>query len=669
MLGNQPTVIGRVRVRAGIHDSLLTQLRIGRLLDPIELRPARLPSSAILCIRTLRDPLPGSLRLDQSDVRPPPAWQEALRSMLDRLAAQAWRPAREAVPASAEAVVFLDRSELLACLASDWCEGSVVTRWWWRSLLKQGAATQIVKELWRRDPQYVPAALQQLASKNKAADFVRALSDSEARQFLRGVAQSFSLPALTRELDNFETAENADRDALDFNQATTAARTDNGQPRIMAAAPWRPWVPECRAAELRPAQELFFGIALLLRRAPVKARAPEFQARVCEWQQEIFAARAGRSVTTAGQAQNRRNAAQFHEETSSAETAPPASESVAPDHVVRESPAAGDVAETVSQSLRAGPTNDEQLLRDQKTSQPAEEFASSSSGRPKHESAAMEANDSPRTRHGESQRSAKFLESRMAPRELPVTQTKPASSALDERLPAQTDEALAPSPTAFNPDSELVEEWLETELGGVFYLINLGLFLGLYGDFTTPAEPGIQLNIWDFVALLGRELVGEEIESDAIWPLLQRLAQREAGDLLGGGFDSETVSSFEFRVSSFELDEASNFEAEPELRHKNPNSEPETQNSKLETSPAVAAWLERLMPYVCTRLRQALGLTEADDPGPLVCGHRARVCLTPTHLDVFFSLAELPVEIRLSGLDRNPGWVPAAGRFVAFHFE
>ena len=33
-----------------------------------------------------------------------------------------------------------------------------------------------------------------------------------------------------------------------------------------------------------------------------------------------------------------------------------------------------------------------------------------------------------------------------------------------------------------------------------------------------------------------------------------------------------------------------------------------------------------------------------------------------------FGLRELPIEVRLSGLDRDPGWVPAAGRFVAFHF-
>ena len=212
-------------------------------------------------------------------------------------------------------------------------------------------------------------------------------------------------------------------------------------------------------------------------------------------------------------------------------------------------------------------------------------------------------------------------------------------------------------------ESEKPEEWTETRLGGVFYLINLGLFLGLYRDFTTPDELGIQLNLWDFVALLGRELVGEDIESDPIWLMLRRLAKREEDDLLGSGF--EPAGGFEFPVSSFELGEgpASEEKLEPGKGKR------ETAKPKPDTLPSLAAWIDRVMPYVRARLRQALGFSEQDDPGPMVCRHRARACLTPAHLDVFFSLPDLPIEIRLAGLGRNPGWVPAAGRFITFHFE
>ena len=80
-------------------------------------------------------------------------------------------------------------------------------------------------------------------------------------------------------------------------------------------------------------------------------------------------------------------------------------------------------------------------------------------------------------------------------------------------------------------------------------------------------------------------------------------------------------------------------------------------------------WLARLMPYVRARLQRALGVADTDELARVVCEQQARVCVTATHLDIFLALATLPIAIRLAGLDRNPGWVPAAGRYIAFHFE
>ncbi|MFL6254579.1 MAG: hypothetical protein ACJ74T_06130, partial [Pyrinomonadaceae bacterium] len=84
---------------------------------------------------------------------------------------------------------------------------------------------------------------------------------------------------------------------------------------------------------------------------------------------------------------------------------------------------------------------------------------------------------------------------------------------------------------------------------------------------------------------------------------------------------------------------------------------------------ALGRWLGRLVPYVEARLRLALGVPESHEAARLVCEHAARVGVTETRLDVTFALERLPVEVRLSGLDRDPGWVPAAGRYVAFNYE
>jgi hypothetical protein len=77
-------------------------------------------------------------------------------------------------------------------------------------------------------------------------------------------------------------------------------------------------------------------------------------------------------------------------------------------------------------------------------------------------------------------------------------------------------------------------------------------------------------------------------------------------------------------------------------------------------------WLDWIVPYVRARLRRAL---ESDEPALLVCAQPASILSTDVHLEVFFALPAHPLEIRLAGLDRDPGWVPAAGRFIRFHYQ
>jgi hypothetical protein len=83
----------------------------------------------------------------------------------------------------------------------------------------------------------------------------------------------------------------------------------------------------------------------------------------------------------------------------------------------------------------------------------------------------------------------------------------------------------------------------------------------------------------------------------------------------------------------------------------------------------VARWIDWLAGYVRARLSLALGLEAPEHAARLLCVRSARVVVTPARVDVYFALAAHPIEIRLSGLDRDPAWVPAAGRWIAFHFE
>jgi hypothetical protein len=241
---------------------------------------------------------------------------------------------------------------------------------------------------------------------------------------------------------------------------------------------------------------------------------------------------------------------------------------------------------------------------------------------------------------------------------------------------------------------------VETELGGVFYLLNLALFLELYADFTRPREPGIALDPWDLLALLAPRLLVEPARGDALWPLLAQLAGRGPRVRPGRGFHPprqwrtppEWLSPFDHdgtwrwsaargtlrlvHPAGFTVAAVARTQEPPrrqlarELRRLRPPL-PATRRAGLGREPAhpLTRWTARLAAYADARLRRALGLSPEDRLDAVLLLRRARVFVTPTHVDVAFQLAQLPLEVRFAGLDRTPGWIPAAGRFVAFHFE
>jgi hypothetical protein len=172
---------------------------------------------------------------------------------------------------------------------------------------------------------------------------------------------------------------------------------------------------------------------------------------------------------------------------------------------------------------------------------------------------------------------------------------------------------------------------VDTALAGLFFLLNVALGAGLYGDFTRPATPGIPLSPWLLLALLGEQLLYPDAkrawpgDEDPTWALLARLA-------------------------------------EP--------AEPATADRRaIPAAPrATRRWVRRLAQRLRPELSVALGCAPGA-VGDILLRHPGRAEATATHVDVTLSLADLPIAVRLAGLDRDPGWIPAAGRTVAFHFD
>jgi hypothetical protein len=212
---------------------------------------------------------------------------------------------------------------------------------------------------------------------------------------------------------------------------------------------------------------------------------------------------------------------------------------------------------------------------------------------------------------------------------------------------------------------------VESAFGGVFFLVNVALYLKLYGDFTCPLERGLELDIWDFLCLLGLDFVGDEIRDDFIFEIFATLAGRTKWQRPGAYFDpprdwhlpSEWLEPF---PEPFERKEVIHG---GRLQVTHPAGfllVDETCDVDSELADALSRWLGWVAGYIRARLARALG---RDDAAEFLCRVPVRIAFTSTHVDVFYSLDQHPIEIRLAGLDRDPGWVPAAGRYVAYHFD
>ncbi len=660
------TYIDRVRVTSDDPDILSVKLRLGMLLSTLRLHPARLPPSAIICVRRLGDPLPGSLRLGGIAVHPPPAWEQAVMTSLDHLVTLAARPALGPVPPGAPAVLFADRAELLACLGSDWMAGAIRARWWWHALLRAEVLERPVPAAWIEAPQYIPAALVHLAASRRAVGFARALSAADARALVRAVARAFVLPDLVGVLEAARGAAGRAVQAPPGPDATGASVANVSQ------APWAALMPQTDLGDLHLEGQLLLGLGLMLQRAPSAVRAPSFASVVEQWWRARRDSPRFRAAATAAPP---------------ARLARPRRELHRTDDTLGEAPAGSSGPADASRRDRRWTTFGHPTARrlPSRSELPVVERAGQSG------SASVDAHE---LQDDAEERAAPL------PTALPMRGHAVVPTLSPDRPSQRPQSGEAPGNADETP---LYDAQIETALGGVFYLINLALFLDLYHDFMYPSERGIGLAIWDFLALMGEQLVEASSRSDPIWSLLASLAGRDEHAPPGGEWEPpdrwELPSAW---LAPFAAGGAWRWStAEDRLRVQHPEQflvldlplEPGDPRPQLRRATApyashgvfqleqaslptatdgetpLARWIGWLAPYVRARLRLALGAEHDEDVGRIVCAHRALVLVTATHLDVVLSLSELPIAIRLAGLDRDPGWVPAAGRFVKFHFE
>lgn len=624
-------LIGRVRVRDAGVDPLLTRLRAAHLLSSADLRPADLPPGAILFVRRLRDPLPGALDLRAAQALPARAWERAARAALVDLLRRAHRPIAGPPPATAESVLFADQAELLACLALDWLGGLLPARWWWAQQLRAAGPRQAVLAAWADAPEYLPVALAHLSARGQAVAFATMLSESEATSLLDRVVARYGLRHLAPALASLATTAPAPAPAA-YGDDPAHASTPPARPGRAPAPPWSALLPP--RAQALSASQLLLGLGLALVHQPQAARGELFAQAVRDWLDGAHA---------------------------------PAPHTPRPAAISSPLPAGAPASARPSE---AQPDTEAQPG----TVEPAAPAHEATWGTPAPPAPSRADATPTQELHADA----------------PAPPTAPPGAA----LPPEPGEPAATPAQHVDPLAELE---IETGLGGLFYLLNLAIQLGLYGDFTTPEDPGIDLPVWDFLALLGGSLAGDTWRDDPLWALLARL--RGGDEPPGARFappdewrapaawlapfdpapcrwsrDAGRLRLWTPAAGGFWLAEVrAEAAAEPGalLAGLAPPGSAYTLEAGAVPAPRVGPlerWVDWLAAYARARLSLALAV-QPDEVGTLLLAARGRVHVAAARLDVLLHLDELPVAVRIAGLDRDPGWVPAAGRWVAFHFR
>ena len=158
-------------------------------------------------------------------------------------------------------------------------------------------------------------------------------------------------------------------------------------------------------------------------------------------------------------------------------------------------------------------------------------------------------------------------------------------------------------------------EGIRTGLGGVWYLVNVIEGLDLWHQCAAG------MGAWRLLATIASQLLDER-PPDPLWLVLDAL------------------------VATDEV-------LEP----------PDAWAHWLDTAiPAIGAWLEARL------VSPALPTTGAPCIAQMLW-RPAVFYITRTHIDVLFHLEHIDLNVRLAGLDRNPGWLPALGRMISFYFD
>lgn len=693
--------IGKLRTRGRFRDEPAFQLALSSKLDCIDFIPKSLPPTAILIVKQLTDPTPVKLSLRAAQVYLDSEWESTTQDQLEQCYQHALRPQQGFIPADAEAVVFTEHSELLACLSYDFASGTTSQHWWWDVLLKNISMAENTSKVLLthllEDLIYLPAMLEKLKSWQKVEKVLKTITPDDCRVLSFHLAQEHGLFHLAEAIE--------DTSRRSFVKSSTQRdhsliylyrdhKEDSQQQFQQQLAFYKQWVgkvtyfPEGLAKE----QTFLLVLGLILQHEPWLVHNKQFQ-------EDAINVWSADSVVASSQ-YTRNNFVGInkdkHEAASNISVINPIN--------LKEDT---DTSRPDTTHINNIDTNNNSGVDNKKVTN-ADHIESSISKKKRI------------TKQGKNKilkADSKIFTDKSIKNNKEAMKNKNSASAV------RVDTKLKPLTTIVKEDFEFIKdnnyanEFITTELGGILYLINLMNWLDLPNSFEKNWRLASQLGPWSLLELLGRALIDDRdaiYSDDFLWPLLAELDGRQTGTLPGASF----IGHDEFRLPNAWFDEVKVehetyfwSSAKGRLRlwatsgymlvdvvrsNKTPKHQAtiEVQNyvgekyksllSKSSFSKApishckifdeqglnldLRRFLGYIIPYLQFRLLLALGDDKLNSIETILhC--RGKIYFSSSHIDFVTPIENINLKSRRSGLDCDPGWLADYGRVVQFHFD
>ncbi len=673
------TTIRRAAVRGVRLDTIAARRSTERLLVKMPETVPGMGASAVLCVRQMSV----HVRSRQRHMQP---GSSVLGEEMERLARHAARPVYGPVPPGAAAVLFADHAELLSCLARDYERHLLMQGWWWRVLLPGPSLAAAAMQMWVSEAAHAPAALARLAGTQDAVAFAHMLGEVEAGAVIQAMVRTHGLALLAEEISVAPLLQSHSQlisSALSKSSHDDVNTSLHSLEREIHTA-----LPEAWAHGLSLVQRYLLAVGLSLVRLPRLVRSTAYAQALPALLEQANS----EAIKTSRRSHNSVRAEPVEAHSSFDKMS--ANELQFSSGLIT-SPVQTEPVEAHT-SLNEIGVNWLQYSFDR--------VNSDSTSLPSALPAATEVL-SPTAAMPNLPSLRPLLRGHESSVALAKTGADPVAGLLDSRLrgndgTTKTELMIVPRTSA--QVASLLEaetRGVDTEYGGVFFLCNAALALNLYADFTRPLDRGLELALWDFLALAAMDLGGPAVRQDPLWPLLAELAGRAPGQRPGAGFappnewrmpvewllpfageaadwtwEADAVRLVVRHPARFVVldllrdDMAVDEQLHVQLERYNMPSIRQAVRCRRDPATPLARWRSWVMSYLGRRVARALGDVHWRRACRMLLCLPGRIELDAERLNVHFSLERLPVVVRMAGLDRDPGWIPAAGRDVRFHF-